>query len=388
MKSEATNVASTAIPTSERQTVKVRPIDSDEALANYEFPDEKAARSSGVRVGSRSEFEAERARQYSDPKTIDQRIQRHLARLKIGWYDNQPNGDRLAQQAEDAIRGAGWSGKLDAEVAKQTAENAPQFQYLDPSGFTLDTPEALLMGDSAASQINADPQLVAAQNRALEQLSQWSQGDVTDADRAMYDAQSMAARQDADQMARGQREAVLQGMSARGLGGSNAELAAMMGANQAATQRYASQDSQDRANMLGNVQNRALNALSNYGNQAGQMRDQGFSEAYKRGQATDQNNQDNMNFRRQVWGENQNRAWNAYVNNTQSMNNNLLGISDRQAQASGDLAGYYQGNANYNAQQAQQANQRQNNRTEAAVRTGSAVTSLFDDDDAGKRRSY
>lgn len=82
---------------------------------------------------------------------------------------------------------------------------------------------------------------------------------------------------------RGRRDAIMQNMQARGMGGSGMELLAQLQSSQAATDR-ASQAGLDQAGM---AQQRALDAIMNQGAMAGNIRGQDFGENAQRAQAAD-----------------------------------------------------------------------------------------------------
>lgn len=134
------------------------------------------------------------------------------------------------------------------------------------------------------NQAAGDPAAQAAQSRALAQMEQWGTGQITDADRA---AQQQAQNQ-AEQMAKGQREAAVQSANARGMGRGGASLSAglMAGQNAANAGYNAAAGTQNMA------QQRALSAIGDAGDLAGNMRSQTASQQ----QALDQFNQANTQF--------------------------------------------------------------------------------------------
>lgn len=135
----------------------------------------------------------------------------------------------------------------------------------------LDDLVAVKQAESKMNQIAVDPRLKNQQLAAMSALDEIVQGGgLTAMDRANLNrVQTDAATQD-----RGRREAILQSMNQRGMGGSGLELLNQLQSSQAATDR-ASQQGLDIAGM---AQQRALNALMNQGQMAGQMRGQEFGE--------------------------------------------------------------------------------------------------------------
>lgn len=91
---------------------------------------------------------------------------------------------------------------------------------------------------------------------ALDRLSSLARGGLTDADRGMMDATSRRE----GMAARGDREAQLRELEARGMGSSGASLAASLGAGEAAVGRSADAN----ASMMAQAQARAYEALGAY----------------------------------------------------------------------------------------------------------------------------
>lgn len=136
------------------------------------------------------------------------------------------------------------------------------------------TPElekAVQLGDTELAKISIDPSYKAAQTRALSKLEEiGTSGGMTAEDVANLNA----IKNKEMTTARGAREAALQNMAARGIGGSGLELALSAGANQAAAQRMSQQD----LDVAGMAQKRALDAIQQAGVMGGQMRGQEYGE--------------------------------------------------------------------------------------------------------------
>lgn len=114
------------------------------------------------------------------------------------------------------------------------------------------------LGAASSSWASGTPRYDArAELDALSRLSDLSRGGLTEADRGMLDS---TARHEA-MRSRGDREAMLAELEARGMGSSGASLAASMGASEAATDRL----SDANAAAMANAQARAYDALSAYG---------------------------------------------------------------------------------------------------------------------------
>lgn len=134
--------------------------------------------------------------------------------------------------------------------------------------------------DTRNWEFQNDPALRERQMNSLGALDEIVEGGgFTLADKAnLSRMQNEAAQGD-----RGRRDAIMQNMQARGMGGSGMELLAQLQSSQAATDR-SSQAGMDQAGM---AQQRALDAIMNQGAMAGNLRSQDFGENAQRAQALD-----------------------------------------------------------------------------------------------------
>jgi hypothetical protein len=131
--------------------------------------------------------------------------------------------------------------------------------------------DTVLAGPTAYDGISTDPRLQEAQMAALNSLQDIANnGGMTAMDKANLSRVQMQTAQ-AD---RGRREAILQNMNARGMGGSGAELLAQLQSSQGATDRQA----QEGLDIAGMAQLRALDAMARGGSLAGDIRGQDFGE--------------------------------------------------------------------------------------------------------------
>ena len=130
---------------------------------------------------------------------------------------------------------------------------------------------AVKQQESQMSDISVDPRLKNQQMAAMGALDEVIQGGgMTAQDTANLNRiQDQAATAD-----RGRREAIMQNMNQRGMGGSGLELLNQLQSSQAAT----TQQGQQGLDVAGMAQQRALNAVMNQGQMAGQMRGQEFGE--------------------------------------------------------------------------------------------------------------
>lgn len=146
------------------------------------------------------------------------------------------------------------------------------------------------MENSAFDTISTDPALRQAQLDALRGLqAEGNAGGLTVQSRAaLNEANALQAQRE-----RGSREAILQGMSQRGMGGSGTELAAALQNQQASADRSALAGTQAAAD----ARQRALQAMSASGEMAGGIRGQDFGEAATKAQARDARNRFNASQR-------------------------------------------------------------------------------------------
>jgi len=139
--------------------------------------------------------------------------------------------------------------------------------------------ETISQEDSELENISTDPRLKEMQMKALTGLLQRGEQGLTSEDRAALN--DVRRGNDRDLSAR--NSAVLQNMSQRGMGGSGAELAAILANSQAGADR-ASQEG-DRLAAMANQ--RALEAVAQSGSLGGQMQEQEFSQKSQQASAQD-----------------------------------------------------------------------------------------------------
>ncbi len=167
------------------------------------------------------------------------------------------------------LDGQTYQGDVEApgyQAAQVQAEGPVEFGDTDARLAALDS-----IDGSAFEGIEGDPRLENKQYESLGALDEIIQGGgMTAADQANLSRVGNQAAQ-AD---KGRRDAILQNMQARGMGGGGMELLAQLQSSQAATDRQ-SQESMDVAGM---AQQRALDAIMQSGQLSGQMRGQQFGE--------------------------------------------------------------------------------------------------------------
>ena len=221
----------------------------------------------------------------------------------------------------DLVFGEGESGEYDRakdyldraaeayegiEVPEATPYTPEYYQYLgdyDPELMQGDySVDPRLQADTEMRGIQVDPRLKEAQMAALSSLQNIHEGGgMTATERAnLARTQNQVATAD-----RGRRDAILQNMQARGMGGSGMELMSQLQSNQAATNR-ASQQAMD-INAL--AQQRALQAIMDQGTLSGNIRGQDFNEQARKAQAQDEINRFNTNMAARTDEGNVNRAF-------------------------------------------------------------------------------
>ena len=158
---------------------------------------------------------------------------------------------------------------------------------------TPDEAVAQLTEASRLAGVQAPPELERAQYDALYNLKTIADsGGLTAIDRAqLADIQRETASKE-----QGQRQAIMQNMQERGIAGSGMELAQKLMAQQAGADRSA----QGGLDVAALAQKRALEALSQYGTQAGQMRTQDVNEQTAKAQAQDAINKFNAEMRQKT----------------------------------------------------------------------------------------
>ena len=244
------------------------------------------------------------------------KAKKYLKENKALWKALQtPSVENLQVSVQDAIA----SGKLDPKMG-----------------------QAILQDPSFMKEVGANPQLVQAQEQSLQSLQDVGRAGGQD---AMTRARMAETMGQVGQQERASREALQSQAQRRGIGGSGVDLA---------QQAIAQQRGADRAGMLGfqtaaDAEQRALQALSQSGQLAGQMRGQQFSEDAQRAQAMDRIAQFNTRHRQQLQEANIGRDMQAQQFNLGMGERNV----DRQMQARYHNTGAYQKDFQNRAQRTQ-----------------------------------
>ena len=154
------------------------------------------------------------------------------------------------------------------------------FEKFQQAGvLTPDLEQAVEVGVSRESQIQEDPSLRRAQMDALSMLQQRGQAGLTAQERAAFnELRNQVAKEQESKRAQ-----ILQSMQQRGLAGSGAELAAQLGASQAA----ANLESAEADRLAAQASQNALNAITASAQQAGQIRGKDFDVSQAKAKAAD-----------------------------------------------------------------------------------------------------
>lgn len=206
-------------------------------------------------------------------------------------------GGPISYLMEDANRnndagGQGGRGGTGAQAGPTAEELMAHYGRLDPN--------ERLLGQSAASQVYADPRDVDAQRRALAGLQRMGEGAYT----AEETAGQRLLQGNAAQWEKQQRDAITQQAYERGQGGSGFEMMNLLGAQQGSANRAA----EGQLELQRIAAARALQAQQAAMSGAGDMRGQGFKEGAFRGSATDELNKWNLDYQRGVDEFNQRSA--------------------------------------------------------------------------------
>ena len=217
----------------------------------------------------------------------------------------------IASTAGGVIGNLAGAGDRDRSAAAQAAAleaiRGVQLPEIEQMKLALDkyqsagklTPEeeaTINLGASKMEDISVDPRLRNAQLQSLEKLQQIGSGQLTAEDKAALAKLQRQTSRDAQ----ARDASILQNMQERGIGGSGAELAARLSANQAASNREA----QGGLDIQGQAAQRALQAISQAGAHGGSMERQQFGEQSQIANAADAIARYNAMNQQQILGQN------------------------------------------------------------------------------------
>ena len=182
-------------------------------------------------------------------------------------------------------------------------------QYAQVVRMNPDFENTVTLGQSEMGSITTDPRLKQAQMSALSKMQNISDAGGRD---AQFLADSNRVQSDINTNLKGNQDAIMQNLATRGMSGGMSEMVNRQMATQGAANRQAQMD----MDLNAQAQQRALSALMNGGQMAGQMESQSFNQQAQKAQATDAISRFNAANKQQVMGSNTDRAndaqlWNA-----------------------------------------------------------------------------
>lgn len=267
---------------------------------------------------------------------------------------------------------------------------------------TPEQAQTYLQQQSAMKGIKIPQQLLDAQNSTLSHLQSIANNGGKD---AIDTAKLNQIQATMGEQERGQRQADQQDFAQRGMGGSGLQLASQMIGQQGAATRAAASGDQ----VASDAQQRALQALVQSGQLAGQMNDQTYNQQSQQAQAQDAINRFNTGMQsttNQFNVANSNQAQAANLQNAQNVANNNTAITNQQRMMpmqvaqqgytnqldqSKALAGAYQNQAKLQADQAKNNTTAVGNtmdwlgKNSGAISSGiSAIGSWFSDENLKK----
>lgn len=185
------------------------------------------------------------------------------------------------RQAADAAKAAFGAIKVPTIEEQSVILQSPELM----GQYTPEQQQAMQMGVSAMEGVKADQSTVNAQKDALSGISDVANGGYSESDKAT----ARQVNRDISQQSVARRNAILNQMASRGVLGSGMELAAQLQGEQQSV------DAASKAgdSLIQNAQARSLQALTQQGTLAGQMRSQDVGEQSDIARAKDTINQFN-----------------------------------------------------------------------------------------------
>ena len=242
----------------------------------------------------------------------------------VGGIADAFTGDNAATSARNAERNRMYEQDLIAGLERRAPDQT--WANVDPERWAAaQETDDYQLGESSGQSVEADPEAIAAERAALEQLQQMaSQGGYTAADRARI----REGQRSAGAYAGAQRGAIENQARARGMGGSGMELASLLGASQGGANMNAA--STDAATRAGEA--RAFDALQMSGQLGSQMRGESFGEGTYRAEAHDARDVYNNEFLRQRAARNADREQQARQSNAGTGNAMAMANAEHQRQ--------------------------------------------------------
>jgi hypothetical protein len=238
------------------------------------------------------------------------------------------NSKKASKQLKQAL--AQYEGIDIPDIEKQ---RLVMEEYASAGLLTPEMEQAFLQAESEYNSVYADPRLKDAQLSALSKLQEITDNNgLTLQDQANLNKIQGQLRQ----QEKGQRDAIMQNMAQRGVQGSGLELAAQLSNTQATADRA----SDEGLNVAAQAQQRALEALMNQNQVAGNIRNQDFSEQSAKAQAQDAINRFNTANRQDVQQRNiaqQNQSKASNLQNKQNLLNQNTALRNQQQQYNKEL---------------------------------------------------
>jgi hypothetical protein len=190
---------------------------------------------------------------------------------------DREKAQQIAQEAYAQLQAIGAPPEMYKDVLLQN--------YKQAGLYTPGLEDKIEQATSKVSQLQEDPRVRAAQADALSKMQQLGRTGLGAEDRAALNQVRAETQRDAQ----AKQQQILQAMQARGQSGSGAELAAALSSSQGSADRA----SEEGDRIAAQAAQKALQAISQSGTMAGQLRSQDFTAANTRASAEDEMNRFN-----------------------------------------------------------------------------------------------
>ena len=236
--------------------------------------------------------------------------------------NSSASGDR---DAANAARSQALQAFLSIHVPSVAQQKIIMAKYASTGQLDPQLQQAFNQSQTALNNVQVDPNYKAAQMGALSKLQNISSNNG-------QDAQSQASLTDAMNQAntneQGNRGSIIQNFAQRGIGGSGAELAAQLSADQ----QSANTSAIAGVNANAAAQSRALQALTQGSSLAGNMSSTDYNQQAAKAAATDAINRFNTQNSQNVSNSNastSNSAQAANLANSQAVSNANVGVTNQ-----------------------------------------------------------
>lgn len=232
------------------------------------------------------------------------------------------------QRAAKEARDAAVKQWLSINVPDPAQQRVEYEKYQIAGTLSPQLEKAFQQGQSELKNIQLDPTSRDAEIAALQQMQDLASHGGVDAQSKQKEAQALNT---ANTNERGQRGAIIQNYAARGQGGSGAELAALLEAQQGDSNQAASVGQQSAAD----AEQRALQAMMNSSQIGANINTQDYNQAAESAKAQDAINRFNTQTQQGVEGTNvsaKNAAQAANLANSQAVSNANTGVANKQEQ--------------------------------------------------------